>query len=99
MSVKVEDVANNIRIDYIDIKTRIYIEKKIKEAQLYVDICVGQGYKKYEDKLPLADLLITKIAGDLFDNPELRLEGKNYGYDQISSTILEILSNCGDDDE
>lgn len=97
MSVSVEDVAENSRIDYIDEKTRKHIEKKIQEAQLYVDICVGQAYKKCEDRIPLANLLITKIAGDLFDNPDLRLEGKNYGYDQISSTILDILANCGDE--
>ena len=95
MSVSVEDVAQNIRIDYVDDNVREHIEKKIKEAQIYVDICVGTDYKKYEDRIPLANLLITKVAGDLFDNPELRLESKNNGYDQISSTILDILSNCG----
>lgn len=99
MSVTVEDVAENINIDYIDEKTRKKIEKKIKESQVYIDICVGEGYKKCEKISPLVDLLITKIAGDLFDNPELRLEGKNHGYDQISSTILEKLSNYGDYDE
>ena len=45
MSVSVEDVAENSRIDYIDEKTRKHIEKKIEEAQLYVDICVGKSYK------------------------------------------------------
>ena len=97
MSVSVEDIAENSRIDYLDDKTRKHIEKKIKEAQIYVDVCVGQGYKKCEDRIPLADLLITKVAGDLFDNPDLRLVGKNNGYDQISNTILDILANCGEE--
>lgn len=97
MSVSVEDVAQNSRIDYIDEKVSKHIEKKISEAQLYVDICVGVEYKKDEKRTPLADLLVTKIAGDLFDNSELRLDSKNHGYDQISRTILDILSNCGEE--
>ena len=96
MSVSVEDIMRHSRIDYVDDEVRKDIEEKIEVAQIYVDSCVGEEYKTNEQKLPLADLLVKKIVGDLFDNRDLRLNNKNNGYDQISTTILDVLSNCGE---
>lgn len=96
MSVSVEDIMQHSRIDYIDEEVKKDIEEKIEVARIYVDSCVGEEYKKNEQKLPLADLLVKKIVGDLFDNRDLRLNNKNNGYDQISTTILDVLSNCGE---
>lgn len=94
-SLSVESLAQSLRIDYIDFDIRTQLEEKIQEAQIYIDSCVGTEYKKYKDKVILANLLVKKIAGDLFDNPELRINSNKNGYDKISSTILDILSNCG----
>ena len=75
------------------------INNFINEATIYIDSCVGSNYKKHENKLKLADLLIKKIVSDLYDNRGLYLDNKKGGYDRISNTILDILANCGDENE
>lgn len=99
MTIKVDDVLTYSRVDYVDDKEKEFLEGLILQAQIYIDSCVGESYKKFEDKIKLSDLLTKKIVGDLYDNRELYLENRKGGYDKISNTILDILANCGDEVE
>lgn len=91
--VKLEDVKEYIRVDYTE--DDFLIQSFIESAEAYIDNCVGTSYKQYDDKLKLANLLLKKIVADLYDNRSMTLDKKG-GYDRISKTILDILSNCGD---
>lgn len=67
------------------------IESFIDQAEIYIDFCVGEGYKTNPKKVKLAELLTKKIVGDLYKHREANLNSKG-GYDRVSSTILDILS-------
>lgn len=95
--VLLSDAKNYLKVDFEDDDS--LIEGFIQQAQIYIDSCCGTEYKKYEDKVKLSELLIKKIVSDLYENRELYLDNKKGGYDKISSTILDILANCGDSDD
>lgn len=87
------EVKNYIRVDCSEDDREI--SNLIEQAQIYIDSCVGEGYKKNPAKVKLANLLIKKIVSDLYENRGMILEKKG-GYDKISNTILDSLANCGD---
>lgn len=95
--VLLSDTKNYLKVDFEDDDS--LIENFIQQAQIYIDACCGTKYKEYEDKIKLSELLIKKIVSDLYENRELYLDNKKSGYDKISSTILDILANCGDSDD
>lgn len=95
--ISLEEVKQYLRVDFDDDDK--LLQNKIIEAEIYIDSCCGTQYKKYEDKVKIAKLLIKKIVNDLYENRGLYLEGKKTGYDRISNTILDILANCGDPDD
>lgn len=85
---------------YIQVDTKFddeLIKQLIEQAEIYIDSCVGEEYKKFPNKVKMANLLIKKVVSDLYDNRGLDLKNKS-GYDSISNTILDLLSNCGGDD-
>lgn len=90
--VNLKDIKEYLRIDYEDDDK--LIQNLIEEAQIYIDSCCGTKYKGSE-KEKLADILLRKIIKDLYDDKGLYLDkNRTKGYDRISSTILNILSNC-----
>lgn len=95
--VLLSDTKNYLKVDFEDDDS--LIESFIQQAQIYIDSCCGIKYKEHEDKVKLSELLIKKIVSDLYENRELYLDSKKSGYDKISSTILDILANCGDSDD
>lgn len=90
--VSLEEMKQYLRIDYSDDDE--LITSLIQQAQIYIDSCCGINYKLHTDKVNLANLLIKKIVSDQYDNRGLYLDSKKNGYDRMSSTILELLSNC-----
>lgn len=94
--VSLEEVKNYLRVSEDNERVDNEIQDYIQQAVIYIDSCCGIAYKKYDDKVKLADLLIKKIVNDLYENAGMMLEGKKSGYDRISETILDILANCGD---
>ncbi|MCR6515808.1 head-tail connector protein [Clostridium sp. LY3-2] len=85
---------------YIQVDTKFddeLIKQLIEQAEIYIDSCVGEEYKNFPNKVKMANLLIKKVVSDLYDNRGLDLKNKS-GYDSISNTILDLLSNCGGDD-
>lgn len=95
--INLDEIKQYLKVDFEDDDS--LIESFIQQAQIYIDSCCGTEYKKYEDKVKLSELLIKKIVSDLYENRELYLNNKKWGYDRISSTILDILANCGDSDD
>lgn len=87
------EVKNYLRVDYADDDKDI--ESFIEQSQIYIDLCSGDAYKKDSKKVALANLLLKKIVSDLYENRGITLDKKG-GYDRISNTILDILSNSGD---
>lgn len=95
--INLDEIKQYLKVDFEDDDS--LIENFIQQAQIYIDSCVGEAYKKYEDKVKLSELLIKKITSDLYENRELYLDNKKTGYDRISCTILDILANCGDSND
>lgn len=95
--INLDEIKQYLKVDFEDDDS--LIESFIQQAQIYIDSCCGTEYKKYEDKVKLSELLIKKIVSDLYENRELYLDNKKGGYDRISSTILDILANCGDSND
>lgn len=93
--VSLEDAKNYLRVSEDNERVDNEIQDYIQQAGIYIDSCCGLAYKKYDDKVKLADLLVKKIVNDLYENAGMILEKKG-GYDRISETILDILANCGD---
>lgn len=93
--VSLEDAKNYLRVSEDNERVDNEIQDYIQQAGIYIDSCCGLAYKKYDDKVKLADLLVKKIVNDLYENAGMILEKKG-GYDRISETILDILANCGE---
>lgn len=94
--VDLKEMKDHLKVDYEDDDK--LIQDLIKETEIYIDSCVGKRYKG-TDKEKLADILLRKIVKDLYDDKGLYLDSKkSKGYDRISNTILDILSNVGDED-
>ena len=93
--VSLEEAKNYLRVSEDNERVDNEIQDYIQQAGIYIDSCCGLAYKKYDDKVKLADLLVKKIVNDLYENACMILEKKG-GYDRISETILDILANCGD---
>ncbi|MDM1010772.1 head-tail connector protein [Clostridium perfringens] len=93
--VSLEEAKNYLRVSEDNERVDNEIQDYIQQAGIYIDSCCGLAYKKYDDKIKLADLLVKKIVNDLYENAGMILEKKG-GYDRISETILDILANCGD---
>ncbi|SQB57824.1 phage protein [Clostridium perfringens] len=93
--VSLEEAKNYLRVSENNERVDNEIQDYIQQAGIYIDSCCGLAYKKYDDKIKLADLLVKKIVNDLYENAGMILEKKG-GYDRISETILDILANCGD---
>ncbi|KOA90869.1 head-tail connector protein [Clostridium botulinum] len=93
--ISLEEIKEYLRVDYEDDDK--LIENLIGEAQVYIDTCAGTRYKgTIREKL--ADTLLRKIVKDLYDDKGVYIDSKkSKGYDRISTTILDILSNCGDE--
>ncbi|WP_349401355.1 head-tail connector protein [Clostridium perfringens] len=91
--ISLDEMKQYLRVDYEDDDS--LIESFIKHAQSYIDSCCGESYKKYSDKVDLANLLIKRMVKDMYDNRGSYLENKKTP-DRMTDTILELLSNCGD---
>lgn len=95
--VDLKDMKEYLRVDYEDDDK--LIQDLIKETEIYIDSCVGKKYRGTDEE-KLADILLRKIVKNLYDDKSLYLDTKKVKYDRISSTILDILSNCdGDNNE
>ena len=90
--INLDEIKQYLKVDFEDDDS--LIESFIQQAQIYIDSCCGINYKLHTDKVNLANLLIKKMVSDQYDNRGLYLDSKKNGYDRMSSTILELLSNC-----
>ena len=95
MAVELKQMKQYLRIDLEIEDFDDEIEELIQQAQIYIDSCCGTKYYKYDDKVRLSELLLKKIVKDLNSNKGMKLDKKG-GYDNIVSSIFDILANCGD---
>lgn len=84
-------------LDYADDDN--YIEKiVIPSVQAYIDSCCGTNYKKNEDKKEIAKLLFSKITYDMYENRGTEIPS-NTKASRYINTMLDILANCGDNND
>lgn len=69
----------------------IFLAELIETSQIYVDSCVGEGYKKNMKATKLAELVQKKIINDLYENRSANIPDKTK-QDTIVTTILDKLS-------
>lgn len=93
--VDLKQVREYLKIDYNDEDN--YLMELIQISEIYIDSCVGEGYKKSNKMLKLAKLLQLKLINDMYENRSTTIA--NDKQDRISASILDILAMCGDNDE
>ncbi|EMS74038.1 head-tail connector protein [Ruminiclostridium cellobioparum] len=69
----------------------IFLAELIETSQIYIDSCVGSGYKKDVKAVKLAELVQKKIINDLYENRSANIPDKTK-QDTIVTTILDKLS-------
>jgi len=92
--VTLDDIKSYLRIDGTDEDT--YLSELIEASQIYVDSCVGEGYKSEANALKLANILQKKLISDMYENRSTVILEKNNSentkQDRIVTTILDKLS-------
>lgn len=69
----------------------IFLAELIETSQIYIDSCVGEGYRKDVKAVKLAELVQKKIINDLYENRSATIPDKTK-QDTIVTTILDKLS-------
>lgn len=87
-------VKNYLRVD-ADFDDMFIIDL-INIVEIYVDACVGEGYKTNENMVRLSNLLKLKMIADMYSNRSGNIDTDTIRQDTIITTILDKLSNCGD---
>lgn len=83
-----QEAKDYLKIDYTE--DDIYIQTLVDTTQIYIDKCVGEGYKANEKLVKLATLAQYKLINDLYDNRGFIDNVKN---DRVVDTIFMTLSN------
>lgn len=90
MSLTPTDVKEYLRIDGNEDDT--YITELVEISQIYIDSCVGEGYKTDEKAVKLALLLQKKLIADMYVQRGTEIPN-NTKQDKITQSILDKLSN------
>lgn len=88
-----EDVKNYIRVD--DNCEDSFIQELIQISEIYIDSCVGEGYKTDSKAVKLAALLQKKLIADMYENRSTEI-ANNIKQDRIVTSILDSLALAGD---
>jgi len=83
------EVKDYLRIDGADEDS--FVEELIAISQIYIESCVGEGYKLDEKALKLAGLVQKKIIADMYENRSSEVPQATK-QDKIITTILDKLS-------
>lgn len=84
-----EEVKSYLRVDYDEDDG--YIDELIETSEIYIESCVGEGYKTNEKSIKLFRLLQKKIIQDMYDSRGTEI-ANNTKKDIIVITILDKLS-------
>ncbi|KEI92158.1 head-tail connector protein [Clostridium botulinum] len=68
------------------------LNELIETSQIYIDSMVGEGYKKDNKALKLANLLQKKLIANMYENRSTEIS-TNTKQDRIVTSILDKLSN------
>ncbi|HBJ2613330.1 TPA: phage head-tail connector protein [Clostridium botulinum] len=85
-----EEIKSYLRIDYKEDDTDL--NELIETSQIYIDSCVGEGYKNDSKAMKLANLLQKKLIHDMYENRSAEVP-TNTKQDRIVTSILDKLSN------
>lgn len=83
-----EDIKDYLRIDGTE--EDLFLQSLMEVAEIYIDSCVGEDYKKNDKATKLAELLQKKIIADLYENRGTTVD--NIKKDVIVTTILNTLA-------
>ena len=90
--VSLSDIKTYLNIDEGDMYYDDLLSSLLDVANIYVEKCVGTGYKLSEQGIKLANILIRKLVVDMFENRGSTIDN-NIKQDRIVTSILEVLSN------
>lgn len=90
--VSLSDIKTYLNIDEGDMYYDDLLSSLLEVANIYVEKCVGIGYKSSEQGIKLANILIRKLVVDMFENRGSTVTN-NIKQDRIVTSILEVLSN------
>lgn len=85
-----EKVKSYLKVDYTEDDE--YITELIAISDIYIQSCVGDGYKTNDSAIKLANILQLKLIKDMYDNRGTEIPS-NSKKDIIVTTILDKLSN------
>lgn len=85
-----DEVKNYLRIDENDEDS--FIQELIETSEIYIDSCVGEGYKIDAKAIKLANIAQKKIINDMYENRSSEVP-QSTKQDRIVTTILDKLSN------
>lgn len=86
-----DEVKDHLRLDdYAE--EDILLQELIEVSEIYIDSCVGEGYKIDEKAVKLARLVQKKAISDMYENRSGEILEKTK-QDRIVTTILDKLSN------
>jgi uncharacterized phage protein (predicted DNA packaging) len=85
-----QDVKDYLRIDSVN--EDAFLSELMEVSEIYIDSCVGEGYKTDLKALKLDELVQKKIISDLYENRSANIQDKTK-QDRIVTTILDKLSN------
>jgi uncharacterized phage protein (predicted DNA packaging) len=80
-----------LKIDYDDEDD--YIQELVDVTAIYIDSCVGENYKDYDDLVSLSKLVQYKLIADLYESKSTYVE-KAMQRDKIVETIFNKLANA-----
>lgn len=75
----------------IDGEEDSFLSELQETSLIYIDSCVGEGYKTDVNAVKLANLLQKKLISDLYENRSTTIPDKTK-QDKIVTTILDKLS-------
>lgn len=90
-----EEIKNYLRIEHNE--EDIYLENLIEESLIYIDSCVGEGYKNDLKGIKLCNILQKKLIADLYENRGTTIQIQKFSYDNITKTILSKLALMGEE--
>lgn len=86
-----DEIKDYLRLDEYT-EEDIFLQELIEVSEIYINTCVGEGYKADEKAVKLARLVQKKIISDMYENRSGEILEKTK-QDRIVTTILDKLSN------
>lgn len=90
-----DEVKMYLRLDSNDEDS--FLGELIETSQIYIESCVGEGYKADDKAVKLANLVQKKLISDMYENRSTEASEKakiseKTKQDRIVTTILDKLS-------